>query len=155
MKIRSVTPNNRRTAFEVRFGRRELFYPYSRCEARPGPDDRVAEVAVDRELAREGFTYVLESGAEETVHVEQVLEYNEDPGYLREALLYRLTLRAERRVAASDLSTREIIRRMGTSATQFYRLLDPANRGKTIDQLVRLLTVLDCVVEVQVRDRSA
>lgn len=33
-----------------------------------------------------------------------------DPGYLRELLLYKLTLEAERRVDASQLSKREMIR---------------------------------------------
>jgi hypothetical protein len=37
---------------------------------------------VDDELGREAFTYTLESGREGTVHVEQVLDYHRDPGYL-------------------------------------------------------------------------
>ncbi|MBI2369746.1 MAG: hypothetical protein HYV08_05825 [Deltaproteobacteria bacterium] len=56
--------------------------------------------------------------------MEQVLEYNRDPNYLRDLLLYRLTLEAQRRINASPPSKREIIRRLGTSAAQLYRLLD-------------------------------
>jgi len=53
------------------------------------------------------------------------------------------------------LSRREIIRRLGTSATQFYRLLDQTNYRKSIDQLLSLLHVLDCDVDLVVRAKSA
>jgi predicted XRE-type DNA-binding protein len=89
------------------------------------------------------------------VHVEQVLEYNRDPSYLRDQLLYRLTLEAQRRIGESPLSKREIIRRLGTSATQFYRLLDQTNYSKSVDQLVSLLQVLDCEVDLRVRAKRA
>ena len=104
---------------------------------------------------REGFTYELESGRTGTVHGEQVLEYNQDPRHLRNLLLYRLTLEAQKRVNASPLSKREIIRRLGTSATQFYRLLDQTNYRKSVDQLLALLQVLDCDVELVVRAKTA
>jgi len=113
------------------------------------------EAYVDTELAREAFTYVLESGVEDSVHIEQVLEYNKDPTYLRELLIYKLTLEAQRRVEASSLSKREIIRRLGTSATQFYRLLDQTNYRKSIDKLLALLHVLDCDVDLIVRTKTA
>ncbi len=87
--------------------------------------------------------------------VEQVLEYNQDPGYLRNLLLYRLTLEAQKRVEGSPLSKREIIRRLGTSATQFYRLLDQTNYRKSVDQVLNLLQVLDCDVDLVVRAKSA
>ena len=110
---------------------------------------------VDAEIGREGFSYALASGKEGTVHIDRVLEYNQDPEFLRDRLLYRLTLEAQRRVARSRLSRREIIRRLGTSATQFYRLLDQTNYHKSIDQLLSLLHVLDCDVDLVVRAKSA
>ena len=110
---------------------------------------------MDKELGREGFSYVLESGREGTIHIEQVLEYNQDPGFLRDLLLYKLTIEAQQRVEASPLSKREIIRRLGTSAAQFYRLLDQTNYRKSIDQLLSLLHVLDCDVDLVVRTKSA
>ena len=114
----------------------------------------IATVLVDRELGGEGFTYVLESGKEGAVHSEQVLEYNQDPHYMRDALLYKLTIEAQKRVKASSLSKREIIRRLGTSATQFYRLLDQTNYSKSVDQLLSLLHVLDCDVDLLVRTKT-
>ncbi len=155
MKIRSVSPNNRRKVFEVSLGSRVLAYPYSRTDPRPSAPDTVQEIIIDPDVGREAFWYVLGSGARGYVHAEQVLDYNKDPSYMRDQLLYQLTLEAKRRVKASPLSAREIIRRLGTSATQFYRLLDQTNYRKSLDQLLSLLQVLDCDVEVVVRDRGA
>ncbi len=155
MKIRSVKANNRRKAFEVRMHSRTLSFPYIKAEHRPTASDPVDEVSVDKELGREAFVYVLKSGAEGAIHIDQVLEYNQDPGYLRDLLLYRLTLEAQKRVAASALSKREIIRRLGTSAAQFYRLLDQTNYRKSVDQVLNLLHVLDCDVDLVVKSKSA
>jgi hypothetical protein len=70
-------------------------------------------------------------------------------------LLYNLTIEARKRLEASPLSKREIMRRLGTSPAQFYRLLDTTNYRKTIDRMLALLQVVDCEVEVTVRDKSA
>ena len=110
---------------------------------------------MDKDIGGEGFTYELQSGNTGTVHVEQVLEYNRDPNYLRDLMLYKLTLEAQRRIADSPLSKREIIRRLGTSATQLYRLLDQTNYKKSVDQLVSLLQLLECDVDLVVRAKSA
>lgn len=155
MKIRSVRHNNRKKAFEVRTSTKGFVLPYAKGDPEPTADDPIARVFVDKELGREGFTYVLESGREETIHIEQVLEYNQDPGYLRDLLLYKLTIEAQKRVDASPLSKREIIRRLGTSPAQFYRLLDQTNYRKSIDQLLSLLQVLEFEVELVVRAKSA
>lgn len=70
---------------------------------------------------------------------------------MRELLVYRLTLEAERRVARSPLARREIVRRLGTSPAQLYRLLDPTNTRKSVDAMLALLQVLDCEVELVVK----
>ena len=155
MKIRRVLHNNRKKAFEVQIARGTLPYPYVKANPRPSMDDPIARLFVDKELGREGFTYVLRSGSEGTIHVDQVLEYNRDPNYLRDALLYQLTIEAQKRVNASALSKREIVRRLGTSAAQFYRLLDPTNYGKSIGQLLSLFQILDCDVDFVITAKSA
>jgi predicted XRE-type DNA-binding protein len=114
----------------------------------------VADAVVDRELANEAFSYVLESGDEGIVHLDQVLEYNEDPTYLRDLLVYKLTLEAKRYVEESGLSRRELARRLRTSVPQLYRLLDPANDKKSLNQLVSLLQVLDCNVDLRVTRKN-
>ncbi len=155
MKIRSVKYNNRKKAFEIKTSGKGLQFPYSKLEPRPRVDDPISQVFVDKELGSEGFSYVLKSGKDGTVHIEQVLEYNQDPRYLRDALVYKLTIAAQKRLEKSALSKREIIRRLGTSATQFYRLLDQKNYQKSVDQLLCLLHVLDCDVDLVVRSKSA
>ena len=155
MKIRSVTYNNRKKAFEIKSGARSLWFPYGKVRPQPHAADPIRQVSIDKELGNEGFTYALESGKEGTVHLEQVLEYNKDPWYLRDALLYKLTMEARNRLEKSAVSKREIIRRLGTSATQFYRLLDQKNYRKSVDQLLSLLHVLDCDVDLVVRAKKS
>jgi hypothetical protein len=155
VKVRSVAANNRKRQFEVRVGTALFPFPYSKAEPRPEAGDLVARVAVDPELGREGFGFELRSGRSGTVHVEQVLAYNEDPRYLRDQLLYKLTIEAQKRIAATALSRREIARRLGTSPAQLYRLLDQTNYAKSIDHLLRLLCVLGCEIDLGVRAGTA
>jgi hypothetical protein len=155
MRVRAVSANNRKKAFEVTLPGRSLSFPYARAMPSPSAKDKIVRVIVDREAGRAAFTYTLQSGREGTVHVEQVLEYNQDPAHLRNLLLYNLTIEAQKRIASSPLSKREIIRRLGTSAAQLYRLLDQTNYRKSVDKLLLLLHVLECEVDLVVRAKSA
>jgi len=155
MKIRSVRANTRRRAFEVQTASKTLLLPFAKVAPQPTVKDSISRLFVDKELAREGFTYVLRSGREGTVHIEQVLEYNQDPDYLRDVVLYKLTIEAQKRVQKTRVAKREIIRRLGTSASQFYRLLDQKNYRKSVDQMLSLLHVLDCEVDLVVRVKTA
>ena len=155
MKIQTVKMNNKRKSFDVKTSTGVYAFPYIKAPPPPTSAEPVARVYVDKEIASEGFSYELKSGKTGTVHVDQVLEYNREPNYLRDLLLYKLTLEAQRRIATHKLAKREIIRRLGTSATQLYRLLDQTNYKKSVDQLVSLLQVLDCQVDLVVRAKSA
>ena len=155
MKIRSVTVNNRKREFAVTTASGVAYsLPYSVAQPRPAQDDPVVKIFVDRELANEAFTYLLESGTEGTIHIEQVLEYNEDQRYLAELLIYKLTLEAQRRIIDSELSRRQIARRLNSSVPQLYRLLDPLNTSKSMSQLISLLQILGCEVDVVVRNKN-
>jgi len=156
MKIRSVTLNNRRNEFAVvNHSGATYVFPYGEADPRPSPDDRIGEVFVDKELGNEAITYILESGEEGSVHIEQILEYNEDPKYLAELLIYKLTLEAQEGIEESALSMRQIAKRLKTSVPQLYRLLDPANTRKSMSQLVALLHVLNCDVDLVVKKKVA
>jgi hypothetical protein len=72
---------------DVRTSTKKLIFPFSKAEPTPAIEDPITELFVDQEAGREAFTYVLHSGRTGTVHVEQVLEYNRDPTYLRNLLL--------------------------------------------------------------------
>jgi len=153
MKIRKVSNNNHKKAFEIATYRKHYLLPYAKLDVRPSRHNPIQQVYIDSELDNEAFTYVLQSGDEGTVHMDHVLEYNRDPRYMRDQLLYKLTLAAQERVNSSSLSKRELIRRLGTSPAQFYRLLDQTNYKKSIDQLMALLSILDCQVELVVKKK--
>lgn len=154
MKIAAVNANNRRRAFEVDTRQGSYRMPYAALDPAPSRDDRVRAVRVDPELGKEGFTYLLESGREGSVHLDSVLAYNDDPGHAAELVLYELSLEAGRRFERSALSVRELARRLGTSQAQLYRLLDARNTQKSLRQVLALLHVLGCAVEVRVKPRS-
>ena len=153
MKIKRVSANNRKKAFEVSTYSKDYVFPYAKLDNPPSRENPIARIYVDSELDNEAFTYELESGDEGTVHIDHVLEYNRDPRYLRDLLLYKLTLVAQERVKESSLSKRELIRCLRTSPAQFYRLLDQTDYRKSIDQLMALLHILDCEVDLVVTDR--
>lgn len=155
MKIRSVTVNRRRHVVNVTTSRKTYPFPFSSLDPAPTSDDEIVDIAVDAELGREGFSYRLRSGRSGSVHIEQVQEAHEDPRYMRELLLYKLTIEAQARIETTPLSKRELARRLETSLTQIYRILDQTNYRKSVDQVLGLLRVLDCDVEFVVKTRSA
>jgi len=155
VKILGVKANNRRKAFDLRTKKGEYSFPFGKLATQPTRTDRVLEVFPDAEAGSEAFTYRLESGAEDTVHLDAVLEYNQDPGLLNELLLYSLTVQALEAVEKTALSKREMIRRLGTSPSQFYRLLDPTYYGKSVGQMLALHHILGLEVEVVVTPAGA
>jgi len=155
VKVQKVSINNRRKEFSVATRAGTVFtFPYA--EADPGPSSKnpIEKVFVDGELGNEAITYVLNSGDEGSLHIEQILEYNEDPNYMADLLTYKLTLEALNGIENSGLSRRQIAKRLKTSVPQLYRLLDPANTSKSINQLVALLHVLNRKVDLVVNDVS-
>jgi hypothetical protein len=148
VKIAEVRANNRKRAFEVQTRHGDWAFPFARTKPLPSSTDPVVEVFPDPELGKEAFTYVLRSGAEGTVHMDSVLEYNQDPGHMAELTLYKLTTEAKKRFDGSPLSAREVARLLETSPTQLYRLLDPTNYNKSARQLLTLLNVLGMDLKV-------
>lgn len=155
MKILKVAADHRKRAFVVTVDRGDLELPFAKLDPPLSEADRVRGVYVDEELGREGFTYELVNGREGTVHVDQVLDFNRDPGYLADLLLYQLTLEAEKRLTSSGIGIRQLARRLKTSPSQIYRLLDTTNYRKSVRQMLGLLHALDCEVDLVVRDREA
>ena len=154
MKVKKVVANLRTKAFDVLAGGRKFSFPFSRLKAPPTRKDPIVKLYIDPEVAWHGFTYVLASGVEDTILLDQILDYLRDPEYVRKEILLHLFVRAERRIEELGISKREIIRRMGSTPTQFYRLMDPRNVGKTIDQMLKLLAALDCTVDIVVKNAA-
>jgi len=151
MKIDNVFANNRKKAFELEIDGKLFMFPYTCLRLKPDMNNRIIDAKIDSELGNEAFTYKLQNGREDSIHIDQVLEYNRDPKYLRDMLLYKLTIEAQKWLETSSLSHREIIRRLGTSASQYYRLLDQTNYKKSVDQMLSLLSVLSCNVDLVVK----
>lgn len=92
MKVRRVAINKRKAQLEISTAAGEMLpFPFSKLNPRPTQRNRIRETFVDPELGGEGVTYVLESGAEGSVHLDHALEYNKDPRYLSELLMHRMT----------------------------------------------------------------
>ena len=75
----------------------------------------------------------------------------QDPAYLNELLLHRLSVEAAKALEESGIAKREVVRRLGTSASQLYRLLDPSDASKSVGQMLALLHLLGREVDVVVR----
>lgn len=153
MKIDRVSANNRKKAFRIETAESTYSFPYALLQLQPDSKNRITEVFPDSDLGMEGFTYRLADGREDTIHIDAVLEYNRDPTYLNGLLLHRLTLEAQKAVESSEVSKRELIRRLGTSASQFYRLLDSTNTTKSVGQMLALLHLLGQEVDVVISPR--
>jgi hypothetical protein len=153
MKIKAVRANPRRKMLEIQAGVRVFPFPYSKLDPPPAPGNPLVEVWPDMELGCEGFSWRLKDGREGTLHLDAVMEENRDPALMADLLLHKLSVEADRRRKDCGLSNRELIRRMGTSASQYYRLLDPANTGKSMKDLITLLGLLGCDVELVLTPR--
>ena len=66
-------------------------------------------------------------------------------------MIRRISCEAKSRLESSPIGIRALSRRLETSPAQIYRLVDPTNYGKTLDQMVRVLTALEAEVELLIR----
>jgi hypothetical protein len=149
VRIRSVAYSTRKRVFEVRTTTKKRVFPFAKAEPTPTLRDPITDLFVDPEAGREAFTYVLHSGRTGTAHVEHVLEYNRDLTYLRDLLLYRLTLEAQKRIAESALSKREIVRGATVSTPRSDELPQVRRPG------ARTAAGDHCDVDLVVRTKTA
>ena len=150
MKIKRVLANNRKRSFLVDTAKGVFEFPYSELRFKPTKSDPLLEVSADPELGNEALTYQLKSGATDTIPLDAVLEYNRESDYMRDLLLHKLSLNAQRALRERKITKRELSRRLRTSPAHVYRLLNQAFYGKTIDEMVRLLSALGQTVEITV-----
>jgi predicted DNA-binding protein (UPF0251 family) len=155
MSIKEVTINKRKKCIEIDTPKGILAFPFSKLRVKPTLENNIKHAYVDDELADMAVTYTLESGEEDSVHMDAFLDYNKDPEYMTKMTLYKLTLKALKLVESSDLSKREIARKLKTSPAQLYRLLDTANYSKTIDQMLKLLSALGYEIGFVLRESAS
>lgn len=154
MKINKVTLNNYKKTICIETRKGIYEYPFANLDVKPTAKNKIKEIFVDAELGKEAVTYFLESGRENSVHIDAFLEYNKDPDYLRMLFLYELTVKAQQAVRKSKLPKNEICRRLKTSASQLARLLDQTNHKKSVDKMLELLAVLGVHVKPDFDDAT-
>lgn len=139
MKIRSVGADNR--SFHITTYRGEFSFPFSKANPKPTTRDPINRLYVDPEIRNQGFTYILKSGKEGTVLVDQVLDFNRDPIYMRRAAAYWVS-RIKRQNAKL---IREIDATLRYCKKSDRRIAD-LNRWTKRDELKRLTKTLQQAV---------
>lgn len=150
MIIRKVRIDNRRKLIEVDTRKGTFALPFTRLELIPTRENPVTDIYVDKELGKQGVTYVLQSGDEATLHLDAFLDYNHEPDFMRNLALVDLTIQCLEIVKKSRLSKRQIAGKLKTSAAQLEELLDTTNYNKTIDQMVKLVAGLNHWVDFHI-----
>ena len=145
-----VTINTRKKFIEISTKEKSYTLPFALLRLKPTSANPIVDIYVDSELGNEGITYSVKSGEEDSLHLDDFLEYHRDPDYVRRDLLYKLSLEAQKAVTDAEISISELARRLETSRAQINRLLEPSNYQKTIDQVMKVLSVLGRRIEVQV-----
>ena len=152
MIITNIERNNRKKTFSVTSSKSTFIYPFANLDPPPTIINPLDMIWIDDDFGGEAFSYKLRDGKSGTVHIDHILEYNREPNYMTELLLYKLTIEAKKYVEITPLSKREIIRNLGTSPSQYYRLLDQTNVTKSINKMLNLLQVLGCEMDIIFRD---
>src|SRR2546429_4511040 len=93
---------------------RSTLFPYTtlfRSDPRPSAKNRIRAVYVDKELASEAVTYILESGDEGSVHIDHALEYRSEEHtselQSRLHLVCRLLLEKKKKKTITQLINRQ------------------------------------------------
>ena len=152
MKISTIEANKRKRSFSVNTFDSSYSFPFSKLHPIPDQNNPLDKYWIDEDFGGDAFSYELNDGTTGTIHIDQVLEFNRDPSYMTELLLYKLTVEAKKHIAATQLSNREIIRRLGTSPAHYYRLLDQTNVTKSVNKMFNLLQILGCEIDVVFKD---
>lgn len=156
MKIKSVHSNNYKKCLEISISKNVQYHlPFSQLRLIPTNENKIENIYIDEELGHQAVTYLLNSGEEGSVHLDAFLDYNQDPDFMKKLELYNLTLKTLKLIEISQLSKREIARKLKTSLSQLYRLLDTANSRKSIDQMFRLICVLNAKPQLIIKTEKA
>ena len=152
VKIRRVAINRRKKTFDVDLGRSRYSIAFARLDPRPTADDPVEEANIDpRSRARGSCTGSRRGPRALCSRIKSSVK--QKIRYLRRILLHRVTVEARDRLTASGICKRG----GGPEAGRLSRPALPAarrpNQRKSVDQMLRLLQVLDCGVDLVVRSR--
>ena len=146
MKVTDVKIDSRKKELVITAGRKTFRYPLAFVSS----GDGVIAAEADQETGNEAITCLLASGNTRTVHLDDIRAQLGDADYLREQMLYGMTLQAQKSVRERRVAKRGLCRLLHTSPAQVYRLLDQTCYSKTVDQMLRLLQVLGCTVKLEI-----
>lgn len=146
MKVTSVKIDSRKRELLITAGRKEFRYPLAFVSS----GDVVVAAAGDEETGNEAITCVMASGQTLTIHLDEIRAQLGDADYLRQQMLYDMTLQAQKSVREKRVAKRALCRMLQTSPAQVYRLLDQTCYSKTVDQMLRLLQALGCEVKLEI-----
>ena len=146
MKVVDVKVDARKKELLITAGRSTFRYPFAFVSG----GDAVVAAKSDPELGSEAISCFLASGETRTIHLDDIRAQLGDADYLREQMLYDMTLQALRIVRKKRVAKRALCRMLQTSPAQVYRLLDQTCYSKTVDQMLRLLQVLGCTVKLDI-----
>lgn len=139
-KFKMVEHDNKKKVFRLEYtSGLKIECPYSAL----GIKHAVVEATPDKESGRHSFYFVLENGETEYVPFDQPLHIVQNPEYVREQTLYEVTKQLNEFLKKSNVSKRELARRLGTSLSQLARLLDTTNYKKELSRLIELAAMLN------------
>jgi hypothetical protein len=138
-KFRSVQFNNRKKVFHLIYtSGLEVDCPYSAISVKKN----VVEAGPDKEVGNHSFYFILEDGYTGYVPYDQPLHIINHPDYVKEEIMWRVTIQLRDVIASKNISKREIARRMNTSVTQINRLLDQTNYNKDLSRLIEMAAII-------------
>ena len=144
--------NSRARVLVLQFDGRKLNYPFALLNPRPSLWDYLVRSYKD-ESHDQAIGYELKSGKRGILTLDQLRSYFREPSNLKQQVLLELTFAAMEGLDETELSGHQIVRRLHTSASQLYRIMDPHTLHKSVDGLLALLEVLGYNVEVTTRPK--
>src|SRR5271165_655760 len=123
-KIKEVTFDNKKRLFHLEYtSGLKVETPYSAL----GIHEKVTDAAPDSEAGEHSFYFVLESGKKNYVPYDQPLHIVQNPDYVKQETLYKMTKAINEFIRKEKVPKRELARRLNTSMSQLARLLDTTN----------------------------
>ncbi|MEK6706554.1 MAG: helix-turn-helix transcriptional regulator [Bdellovibrionota bacterium] len=139
-KFKRVEFDNKKRVFHLEYTSGLKFdCPYFSLGIR----DKVIDAGPDPEVGGHSFYFILGNGKKDYVPFDQPLHIAQNPEYVKEQTLYRMTKRINEFIEREGISKRELARRLNTSTSQLSRLLDTANYKKELSRLIEIATILD------------
>ena len=138
-KFKTVEFNNKKRVFILTYTSGLVVEcPYSSL----GIKNKIVEAGPDKEVGNHSFFFVLENGEKDYVPYDQPLHISNNPDYMRQELMFDLTMKIKQIIETAGISKRELARSLKTSVTQINRLLDQTNYTKDLSRLIQIASLL-------------